>query len=102
MWNYVYFFIHVWAKERNEYTGIEQYLADQLDNNEISFFPVLRSSILEESEKREKNKTDLKAPMDAFEQIGDELFNFGGDIYDAMNDVGGAVGAVGNALTKFF
>eukprot|EP01080_Neovahlkampfia_damariscottae_P010070 gene10070-2491_t len=78
MWNYVYFFIHVWGKEQNEYTGIEQYISDQLKNNEISFFPVLRSSVLEDSEKREKNKNQkVYDAYDAFEDIGEKIMSLG-------------------------
>ena len=87
IWNYVYFFIHVWGKEENEYTGIEQYISDQLKNNEISFFPVLRSSVLEDSEKREKSKNQKEYDaFDAFEEIGEGILNLGNQMDHLINN----------------
>jgi hypothetical protein len=55
MWNYVYFLIFIHDKDKNDFTGIEQYLYKLISNDDketgigdISFFPILRSLSLEQ------------------------------------------------------
>lgn len=48
MWNYVYFLIYLSEKERDEYTGTEQYV--EQNAAKLSFFPTLRSKTLELAE----------------------------------------------------
>jgi hypothetical protein len=53
-WDYVAFLIYIFEKDPTEYTGIEQYLAELSSKKEedLSFFPLLRSLSLEEFEKK--------------------------------------------------
>ncbi|KAL9647381.1 hypothetical protein ABK040_011745 [Willaertia magna] len=55
MWNYVYFLIYLTEKPNDEYTGIEQYIAN--DKSGIGFFPTLRSRTLEKVESGETEIT---------------------------------------------
>jgi len=50
MWNYVYFLIYLEKKPADEYTGIEQYVAELAKKQYITFFPTLRSKTLERAE----------------------------------------------------
>eukprot|EP01080_Neovahlkampfia_damariscottae_P000959 gene959-9866_t len=51
-WNYVAFLIYIFDKPVTNYTGIEQYIAELVSKKEddLSFFPLLRSLSLEEFE----------------------------------------------------
>ncbi len=40
VWSYLYFVMHLRNKERTEYTSHEQYVADLVDRDSISFFPM--------------------------------------------------------------
>ena len=46
MWNYLFYIAYNQNKERTEYTGLESYIANQIDNGEISWFPTHRALIL--------------------------------------------------------
>jgi hypothetical protein len=54
VWHYVSYFIYLLDKPSTEYTGIEQYLADLIKSEtpDLSFFPCLRSLVLEKDEKK--------------------------------------------------
>ncbi|KAL9655967.1 hypothetical protein ABK040_007588 [Willaertia magna] len=47
LWNYVYFLIYLYNKEKTEFTGAEQYVFDQTLKDDLNFFPILRSLTLE-------------------------------------------------------
>lgn len=51
MWNYVYFLVYLYKKEVTELTGTEQYLWNLTERDDISFFPMLRSAVLEMEDK---------------------------------------------------
>lgn len=61
MWNYVFFLVYLYRKDSTEYTGIEQYIADLIERDDLSFFPVLRSLVLEEAEQRDREMQKLIA-----------------------------------------
>jgi hypothetical protein len=62
MWNYVFFFIYLFKKRRTEFTGTEQYIYDLAVDNDTSFFPILRSLTLEESDLAKQKKEKMKLP----------------------------------------
>ncbi|KAG2388081.1 hypothetical protein C9374_000931 [Naegleria lovaniensis] len=68
MWNYVYFLIYLSEKERDEYTGTEQYV--EQNAAKLSFFPTLRSKTLElaESGALLKEATLSDAEDDTFDE----------------------------------
>lgn len=41
-WNYLFYIAYILEKDNTEYTGIESYVADKLENNEITWFPINR------------------------------------------------------------
>ncbi|KAL9648721.1 hypothetical protein ABK040_003659 [Willaertia magna] len=56
LWNYVYFLIYLYEKPFNEYSGIEQYIYERCEQDDVaSFCPIFRSKSLEEIESRNKN-----------------------------------------------
>ena len=42
MWNYVFYISFLRDKNRSEYLGFESYVADKLDSDDISWFPLHR------------------------------------------------------------
>ena len=46
-WNFIYFIDYIQTKDETEYTGAEQYVADQLAANEMLWVPVRRSFSVE-------------------------------------------------------
>ena len=56
MWNYVFFLIYLLKKKKTEYTGIEQDIANLVAQDDTSFFPILRSLTLEESDAMNKSR----------------------------------------------
>ena len=39
MWNYLFYIAYLKDKDPTEYTGIESYVADKVDKDEIGWFP---------------------------------------------------------------
>jgi hypothetical protein len=44
IWHYLSFIIHLRTTKQTEYTGTESYVAEMLDRQDLSFFPLLRAS----------------------------------------------------------
>jgi len=69
MWNYLFYIAYVREKESTEYTGIESYVADQLERNEIQWFPHYRALCIKddsneiESKKAKENLERIKADV---------------------------------------
>lgn len=69
MWNYLFYIAYIREKEPTEYTGIESYVADQLDRNEIQWFPYYRALCLKddsaeiESKKAKENLEKIKSDV---------------------------------------
>jgi len=46
MWSYLFFEIYLSMKNRSEYTAFEAYIADQIERDEINWFPINRAIAL--------------------------------------------------------
>jgi hypothetical protein len=42
MWNYLFYIAYIKNKDQTELTGIESYVADKIDDDDISFFPTFK------------------------------------------------------------
>jgi len=42
MWNYLFYISYLKKKSKIEYTGIESYVGDKLDLDDISWFPTFK------------------------------------------------------------
>lgn len=49
MWNYLYFFIHLNNKDKDEYTAAEEYIYEQRQKGKIEFFPIGRAISIQKS-----------------------------------------------------
>ncbi|EGR32968.1 MIR domain protein [Ichthyophthirius multifiliis] len=61
LWNYVFYLAYLKEKESTEYTGIESYVYEKLEQNDISWFPIQRATILIDEERKiqqENNEID--------------------------------------------
>eukprot|EP00828_Plagiopyla_frontata_P048512 TRINITY_DN931_c0_g1_i2.p2 TRINITY_DN931_c0_g1~~TRINITY_DN931_c0_g1_i2.p2 ORF type:complete len:237 (-),score=42.50 TRINITY_DN931_c0_g1_i2:215-925(-) len=61
LWKYLFFIAYLREKEETEYTGLESYVAEQLEKQEIGWFPIYKTLSLK----------DLSAGND--EQGGDQV-----------------------------
>ena len=48
MWNYIYFIAYLRWKPKINYSGIESYIADRLDENDTSWFPLGKAREIED------------------------------------------------------
>lgn len=64
MWNYVYFLIYVFHKDPTKFTGTEQFIYNMARAKNLSFFPVLRSLVLEEAEHKEKVRLESQKALE--------------------------------------
>lgn len=57
MWNYFFFISYLKFKEKTEYSGVESYVAQKLEADDISWFPLNKfNNLLVEN----KNKNNLE------------------------------------------
>lgn len=42
MWNYLFYIAYLNDKKKTEYTGIESYVSEKLEKDEISWFPTYK------------------------------------------------------------
>jgi len=53
MWSYLFMIVYLREKENTEYNGWEQYVADKMKVQDLSFFPVNNAVVLKEYKERE-------------------------------------------------
>ena len=59
MWNYIYYLIHLETKDPTEFTGVESYVKDKSDKEDISWFPLHKAMVVdnpEDNEEKEQKK----------------------------------------------
>ncbi len=54
LWNYLYYLFYLENKDATEYNGIESEITKQLDNHDISFFPIMKAISVEGIEEGEE------------------------------------------------
>merc|ERR1712205_299431 len=53
MWRYVHYIIFLAQKDCNDYTGIESYVAQMIEDEDMNFFPLEKAMCLEAEEDEE-------------------------------------------------
>jgi len=46
LWNYIFYIAYLKDKERTEYTGLESYIAEQIDSSDTSWMPNHRALVV--------------------------------------------------------
>jgi len=46
MWNYINYKAYLDNKDKNEFYGIEKYIYNKIENNEIDWFPIGKSTCI--------------------------------------------------------
>eukprot|EP01062_Namystynia_karyoxenos_P061894 TRINITY_DN5461_c0_g1_i1.p1 TRINITY_DN5461_c0_g1~~TRINITY_DN5461_c0_g1_i1.p1 ORF type:complete len:566 (+),score=182.39 TRINITY_DN5461_c0_g1_i1:354-2051(+) len=97
LWNYVFFLHYLRMKDQSEYTGQESYVADSVRRMDLSFFPLNKAMVLDNSFLAEDGEAaggetgDVIRRMDAVEErLGDELAGTTKELQDAraqLNEV---------------
>ena len=58
MWNYIYYLIHLETKDPTEFTGVESYVKDKTDKEDISWFPLHKAMVVDNPEEDYKNEEE--------------------------------------------
>ena len=72
MWNYIFYIIHLKLKDPTEYTGVESYVWDKYDKDDISWLPLHKAMIIDSTEE-DKSEEDEKALKNKVEELHERL-----------------------------
>jgi len=65
MWEYLYYVVYLKQKDETEYSGIETYVADKLEEDDTTFYPTEKAMCLDEDEEEvDEWKEDVKERFD--------------------------------------
>jgi hypothetical protein len=65
MWEYLYYVVYLRTKDDTEYTGIETYVSDKLEEDDTTFYPTEKAMCLvEDEEEVDEWKEDVKERFD--------------------------------------
>mmetsp|Transcript_22209 Transcript_22209/g.19037 ORF Transcript_22209/g.19037 Transcript_22209/m.19037 type:complete len:420 (-) Transcript_22209:169-1428(-) len=77
MWNYLFFIAYLKNKEETDYTGIESYISDKLNDNNFSWFPLHKAMVLEDIEDEEEKQLEhirgIKDTIKQTRKVADEM-----------------------------
>jgi len=71
LWHYLYFFIYLKLKKKDEYTAIEEYVSKRLEKKKSDFFPFLKAISLEDDD---EDDDDVEKKVDNLEKKIDARF----------------------------
>ena len=54
MWNYLFYIAYIQIKDRNEFNGTESYVFEQIERDEIKWFPVDKALCIVENEENQQ------------------------------------------------
>jgi len=60
LWNYLYFFVYLDVKDRDEFTAAEDYVFEKNAINDINYFPIEKAICLLKPKKKKKNKKKIQ------------------------------------------
>eukprot|EP01017_Pseudomicrothorax_dubius_P030236 TRINITY_DN3754_c0_g1_i4.p1 TRINITY_DN3754_c0_g1~~TRINITY_DN3754_c0_g1_i4.p1 ORF type:complete len:296 (-),score=88.04 TRINITY_DN3754_c0_g1_i4:58-945(-) len=102
-WNYVYFIYGLEQKDPTEYNGIESYVAKKNENEDCSWFPMLRALSIPEEKKENIEEIisgKLKNVVDEIKTTASKLDKMDKTITKLSNAMASAKSAVAPAKTK--
>lgn len=79
LWYYVFYIMYLKSKDQTEFLGIESYVMDKFNQDDVSFFPLHRALILEEKkggrtiDQNEVNKEKLEALQEKLRQMTEQM-----------------------------
>ena len=56
MWNYIYYLIHLETKDPTEFTGVESYVKDKYEKEDITWFPLHKAMVIDNPEEGEEKE----------------------------------------------
>lgn len=69
IWDYVYFIYSVKVKDFTDYNGFETYVKEKMDQEDINWFPFLKTRVLSIKKDQEELKNIFKEINEKFDQI---------------------------------
>ena len=93
MWNYLYFIFFIWEQDKDDDDGLELYIRQAVENNDISWFPINKAMKLNLAKSksevlREQIKTSISERRDELENKFNQL----------QQDIGLTVGIIRSAM----
>lgn len=73
MWNYLYFMYNIKKKDPTEYNGIESYVSEMMEKDDIKWFPQNQSIILEKSESNDTIEDKIDSITEQIKSIEEKL-----------------------------
>lgn len=73
MWNYIFYIFYLKNKDATEYNGIESYVSDKLESNDISWFPNMKSISLGSAEQGEEKDNAQKQVEEESTEVQQQL-----------------------------
>jgi hypothetical protein len=60
MWNYFYYIAYLLEKKETDYTGLESFVRDKINNKDISWFPIIDDEIEEDKPEGKNNESEVE------------------------------------------
>jgi len=79
VWNYLYYIVYIKTKEESEYTGIEKYVFNKIQEDDIGWFPMSKAMSLDTSSAA-NDDDDIPAQTKLINKKLDDLFRTAKDI----------------------
>jgi len=79
LWHYLYYMVFIKTKDVSEFTGIEQYVYNMIQDKDIAWFPMSKSMSLDTTSAADSDD-DVSSQTKAINKKLDDLFNVAKDI----------------------
>mmetsp|Transcript_35853 Transcript_35853/g.35476 ORF Transcript_35853/g.35476 Transcript_35853/m.35476 type:complete len:858 (-) Transcript_35853:45-2618(-) len=73
MWNYLFYIIHLKFKDPTEYTGVESYVWEKYDKEDISWIPLHKAMVIDSKDSDGEEEEDEEAMKKKIEELYERL-----------------------------
>lgn len=73
MWNYIFYIVHLQTKDPTEYTGVESYVWDKFDQDDITWLPLHRALIIDNPDEEDDGATEDEIAKEKLEDLYQRL-----------------------------
>eukprot|EP01016_Furgasonia_blochmanni_P048307 TRINITY_DN7173_c0_g1_i12.p1 TRINITY_DN7173_c0_g1~~TRINITY_DN7173_c0_g1_i12.p1 ORF type:complete len:223 (+),score=55.36 TRINITY_DN7173_c0_g1_i12:65-733(+) len=74
VWDYIFYIAYISEKDHTEYTGIESYVAEMIEKEDINWFPVYRALVIK-SQEGEEEKDLIVSYLQKIDKNQERLLN---------------------------
>jgi inositol 1,4,5-triphosphate receptor type 3 len=58
MWDYLFFIVFIWLQDKDDDDGLEYYVRDLIDNEDIKWFPMNKAMVFDENDNEDESLTE--------------------------------------------